>query len=57
MLQQMLTLTCPICNIQSDFKIFYEFNYICKNCGFRFDDIKLKFKEEDNEQDPNKRFE
>lgn len=51
--ETLLVLTCPVCNAQSEFKLFYEFNYICKDCGFRFDSIKLKFKENDNgrEQD------
>lgn len=46
--ETLLVLTCPVCNAQSEFKLFYEFNYICKDCGFRFDSIKLKFKENNN---------
>lgn len=34
--ETLMVLTCPVCNTRS------EFNYICKNCGFRFDSIKFK---------------
>jgi C4-type Zn-finger protein len=49
--ETLMVLTCPVCNTQSEFKLFYEFNYICKNCGFRFDSIKFKENNNGREQD------
>ena len=46
-------MTCPKCKTQVIFDLYYEFDYVCYNCGFEFYNLRLKENNNGREREDN----